>query len=256
MARLGRFLSGHREIPIVSWVHFPLAEIRMKEALRKADLHLAISSQIAAELQAYMPEQAKNISITFNALPCGDTFICPRSKSAVFLYVGRLTFDDHKRVNDILLAVSKLRGEWRLKIIGAAPQRRKSDEARIRKLACDLGIDSRIEWFGWHADPWKAAGEVSVLVSSSAREAFGMVLIEACSHGVPCVSSDCLGPKDIIEPGINGWLLIVDDPSILPPAAEIQATVSRFSAEAVARRVRDAVLRHPYMEKRSLRKRY
>lgn len=52
----------------------------------------------------------------------------------------------------------------------------------------------------------------SVFALTSSSEGFGMVLLEAISFGLPCVTYDCpSGPRDIIKNGVNGYLVALDD---------------------------------------------
>ena len=255
MARLGRSLARRARTRIASWIHFPLPEIRLKEKLHKADLHLAITRQTEEDLKAFLPQQRDRVYTILNAVASGPAALVPRPRNAVFLYTGRLNFDGHKRVNDILVAAAKLRGDWQLSIVGAAPRGDEDQEQRLHRLAEELAIAPRITWLGWQQDPWAAAGPVTALLSSSSREAFGMVLVEACSHGIACISSACSGPVEIIREGENGWLYpvgdtdqlaqrmqqILDNPSILPSQQAVQSSIERFSAKAVAQRARDGI---------------
>ncbi len=257
MAVLGRKLAGRRRLPLASWVHFPLARVRMKESLPEADLHLAISGTIASDLKAYLPQMADRVFTIYNAVDVSAAAVLPRPEKAEFIYIGRLTWDDQKRVNDLLLAASKLRGEWSLKIVGAPPKDRAEDEIRLRAYATELGLGDRVSWLGWQKDAWEAVGAATALVMPSDREGFPMVLIEALAHGVVVLSSDCeSGPAEIVLPGENGGLFpvadtdrlaalmqnIVDAPLSLPPPEAVRETALRYAAPAIAQRAKDAFL--------------
>lgn len=258
MARLGRFAAGKPKLPIASWIHYPLKEVRLKEKLHKADLHLAISGQIAEDLAEYLPEQRERVFTIYNAVDIESASLVPRARSASFLYVGRLTFDDQKRVNDLLVAVSRLHGNWKLKLIGVPSKGDENYGERLHALANELGIEERLEWMGWQKNAWSVAGETTALVMPSSREGFPMVLIEATAHGIFCISSDCKsGPSEIIEPGVNGWLYpvadvaqlaarlqsLVDAPEDLPSQDVVRATAVRYSLPTIAQRARDGLLK-------------
>jgi glycosyltransferase involved in cell wall biosynthesis len=48
---------------------------------------------------------------------------------------------------------------------------------------------------------------LDLFIFPSRFDTFGNVLLEAFAHGMPAIAYDCKGPRDIIEHGINGYLV-------------------------------------------------
>ena len=69
----------------------------------------------------------------------------------------------------------------------------------------------RIHAVGRQADvrPYLAASSAFVLPSY--REGVGMVLLEANAMGVPCIASDIIGCRDVVESMVNGELVSSKD---------------------------------------------
>ncbi|MCV9879043.1 lipopolysaccharide 1,6-galactosyltransferase [Brenneria izbisi] len=207
---------SQKSIPLLSWMHYSLDHKKHAEQVLYADYHLAISSGIKQQLiNRSVP--AERISVVFNPVTPQSTVI-PHpagTENTVFIYVGRLKFEGQKRLKDMLDALSGLRGKWECHFIGDG-----SDAAICQDYAREQGISDRVHWHGWQADPWGYIQEnipsVSALLLTSSFEGFGMVLVEAMSYGIYCVSSDCpSGPGDIIRNGINGQLYPPGDLSAL-----------------------------------------
>lgn len=195
------------DFTIFSWPHFSLDHKKHAECVSAADYHLAISSGIKQQMIARGIDQ-KNITVVYNPVSRKSNIIPQpeEGQPAVFLYVGRMKFEGQKRIKDLLDGVSRAEGRWHLHVIGDG-----SDFQKCQDYGRKLGIADRITWHGWQVAPWQVVQNeiknVSALLLTSSFEGFGMVILEAMSYGIPCISSDCMsGPRDMIQPGINGDL--------------------------------------------------
>lgn len=126
-------------------------------------------------------------------LAVGDElFALPRSAVddlPSLLFLSRL---DRKKNPDMLLRafalVSQRDARVRLRIAGAGDSEYVSN---LRKLACDLGIDERVDWLGHVTGVQKlvALSEAMLFVLPSESENFGIAVAEALAAGVPCLVS-------------------------------------------------------------------
>ncbi|MEM5011160.1 glycosyltransferase [Niallia taxi] len=227
--------------PIISWLHGPPEYFGYTNTLKYSDAHLAISSQIQFSIEKFIYPDIPIYNIG-NPVNVKNNKTIKRSEDRLeLLYVGRLHLHD-KRLDILLRGLQHVKGEWRLRIIGAG-----TDEDQIRKLSIDLGIQHNLEWLGWKENPWDEIDEASLLILSSDFEGFGLVLVESLSRGIPVVSTMCSGPLDIIEEGKNGWLYpirdfmalgdilqdIIDGKKTLPSSEDCISSVQRFDSEEV-----------------------
>ncbi|WBX70735.1 glycosyltransferase [Tenacibaculum retecalamus] len=108
-------------------------------------------------------------------------------KEKIVLVVGTQSFNKgYDRLIDIWEKVNKKHSDWKLKIFGKQNLKKELGE-KIRKLNLNKSIELNDPIKNIESEYKKA----SIFAMSSRTEGFGMVLIEAMSYGVVCVSYDC-----------------------------------------------------------------
>lgn len=75
--------------------------------------------------------------------------------------------------------------------------------------------DGIVEWLGHREDILSIMQESTVVVLPSYREGLSRVLIEAAAAGRPIVASDVPGCKEVVQHGVNGYLVPVRNPKLL-----------------------------------------
>jgi phosphatidylinositol alpha-1,6-mannosyltransferase len=91
------------------------------------------------------------------------------------------------------------------------------DEPRLRRKAAHLNIESSVRFAGFvsDADLHALYDEAAVFAMPSRNEGFGLVYLEAMSHGVPCIGSTADAAREVIQDGVTGFLVHQQDRSAL-----------------------------------------
>ena len=85
--------------------------------------------------------------------------------------------------------------------------------AGFESLAARRGVGDRMRWLGPRPDTerWYAAADAVVLPTR--YEPFGNVHLEALASGVPMVASNRAGGAELIQDGVNGYVVDPLDPA-------------------------------------------
>lgn len=142
--------------------------------------------------------------VIYNPVDISENNQVSKLNSKKIISVGRLV--DQKGYDLLIkscVEVFKRFPDWHLDIYGEGPLKNKLEE-KIEKNY----LSNNIFLKGTTSNIEEKYLESSLYVMSSRYEGFGMVLIEAMTKGLPCISFDCPnGPSDIIENNINGFLV-------------------------------------------------
>lgn len=135
-------------------------------------------------------------------------------KRTVFLTVSRLV--KIKNIELQIEAVKRLLGKGKdieLKIVGAGPE-----EKNLRRQS--RGFEDRIKFSGWVSELDEIYSDADIFLLSSDREGWGLVVIEAASHGLPVIMTDVGCAGEIVANNENGLVVPVGNAEALTAAME------------------------------------
>jgi len=133
-----------------------------------------------------------------------DSNDADEKKGKRLTFIGRV--DPQKQPDQLIQAFEKVVKncpETKLRIVGDGVLMEQT-----RLLAEELGVSDKIMYDGIRKDMENVYADTDVVVLSSQYEGMPNSLIEAIGCGIPVVSYDCpIGPSEIIEDGVNGFLV-------------------------------------------------
>jgi len=131
--------------------------------------------------------------------------------------IGSLVDKKGQRLAIDCIAELKKRGvELHLNILGDGVNRK-----ALQNQIDQLGLQNSITLHGNVEYPEQFLQSSSIYLHTAIYEPFGLVLIEAMACGLPVVCSDGKGNRDLIQEGVNGFMVWERDPKLLADKIEL-----------------------------------
>jgi glycosyltransferase involved in cell wall biosynthesis len=216
-------VDWHEVLPRESWrrrlgLLGELGWISQSAAIRLGDAAVTFSRLHARRLRDEGCQKPIHIVPEFHP----DADILPSgadpAREPLILFAGRLVAEKRPELIPGVLAVLRRRDRsWRAVIFGTGPC-----EASIRAAVGQHRLESSVELAGfvpWH-EVRRAMERATALVLPTAREGFGLTVLEAAAHGLPSVL--VAGPDnaavELVENGRNGLVVDRAAPEVLADA--------------------------------------
>src|SRR5690554_3977309 len=105
-------------------------------------------------------------------------------------------------------------------------------DEELQFLISDLGLQDCVSLMGRvpQKEVFSMMGEASLLLMPSVEEGVPNVAVEAMALGLPVLSTDCGGVPELIEDGVEGWVVPIRDPEAMADKVE---SFSRLPLEKI-----------------------
>lgn len=220
------------------WFDNELAEKDRSEvrSLFDAADAVVVLSEEWAEWMTSRRFSPKRLVVMHNAVSVPMESCSPRSHRDI-LFLGRL---DENKGPDVLLraSVRVLKSHPETKLVFGGD----GSLEKYKALANKLGISDRCEFLGWVAAEEKELlfERAAVYCLPSKNEGMPMSLLEAMARGIPAIATPVGGVRQVIEDGIDGFLVPVGDEialseciSHLLGSKELRSSVGRAGREKI-----------------------
>ena len=174
---------------------------------------LELSKYIAAEKLTVIhngieqpPAPVQDDASLRESLTLSDDAVIAVTVASISLYKG------HDNLVHAVPYVMKVNPHVHFVLVGPS-----SDQSldRVMGLARKLGVQDNIHYLGFRSDVPGILAQSDLFVLPSLKEAFPLAVLEAMAAGKAVVATDCCGPTEMVEQGVSGFIVPVNDPDAL-----------------------------------------
>jgi glycosyltransferase involved in cell wall biosynthesis len=126
---------------------------------------------------------------------------------SIFISVGRLEREKHfEHLLKSFSLVKHKRSDFKFFIVGDGPKK-----DYLKKLSIELNLQNQVQFLGYIKEVEKFLKISHIFVFASSREGLPVSLMEAMVMEKPVVAYNIRGVRDLVENGINGFLVPFGD---------------------------------------------
>jgi D-inositol-3-phosphate glycosyltransferase len=188
------------------------AELAQLQWLYEADTRKIVVIPPGVDISRFYPIPQDEAKEVIGVPPCED----------MLLFVGRI--EPLKGLDTLIQAIAQMRQRGVyvcLTVIGGdpdtSPEAQNAEMARVQSLMQEAGLSDLITFLGKRSQdtlPYYYSA-ADVVVVPSYYESFGMVALEAMACGTPVVASQVGGLAFLVQDGVTGFTVPVDEPEAL-----------------------------------------
>ncbi|MEO8564546.1 MAG: glycosyltransferase [bacterium] len=225
---------------------FPMGKSLYRRVATRAGAMSAVSSWLARGAEAMAPSTPVSVApmpVVPGLFSAGGTRDPDR-----LLFIGKLS--EQKGLHRLLRAMTQMSTRATLTVVGAG----RIDDARLKAMAVELGLEDRIEWLPLLTQQELATQyrRAAIHVVPALDEGLGLTAVESLLSETPVVGFASGGLPDIVLDGATGTLVPAGDENALavaldtllndPDARRVMGAAGRdhalrlFGPDAAARR--------------------
>ncbi|MCA1578698.1 MAG: glycosyltransferase family 4 protein [Acidobacteria bacterium] len=225
LAALAVKLASRGRLVLTRHTLFPLKGIN-KPLLSGAGRVIAVSQAVAESLRQNGVIESSKITVVHNGI---DTERFDRSRAGARdgdapVLVGTVGHLSPIKGHDVFVRAAALIAAHRrgvhFVVIGEDKSPEMDHRRSLESLIAELRLHDAVSISGWRDDMPAALSSLTLFVSAARSEPFGLAIVEAMAAGLPIVATASEGGQEIIEDGVTGRLVPVDDPEALAQAVE------------------------------------